>query len=245
MLKNFLINRLGLDLYLRIKSEIIHIIKSLYLINPAKKNIQLEIDNFLKNDFSDENPYFVEAGAADGIIYSNSYILEKKLGWNGLLIEPLPRYYKKIKKFRRCSAENFALIDNHDIKTIELLDYGVRSDIQDTELQNTFANDRERQNVKNSYKVTGNKIIVKTAIIGELLLLHSISKVSIMFIDVEGYELKLLKGLKNWKGGTINLLIIETINIDLVTNLIKNFAVFANVKHLGKSDYSISQIKIL
>lgn len=80
MLKKFLINLLGLDLYLRIKSEIIHLTKGLYLINPAKKNIQLEVDNFLKNDFSNNSPYFVEAGAADGIIYSNSYILEKKLG---------------------------------------------------------------------------------------------------------------------------------------------------------------------
>lgn len=64
-----------------------------------------------------------------------------------------------------------------------------------------------------------------------------------MFIDVEGYELKLLKGLKNWKGGIINLLIIETNHIGFVTNLLENFAVFDNVKHLGKNDYSISHIK--
>ena len=37
-----------------------------------------------------ENGYFIEIGAADGIHFSNTYVLEKELGWQGICIEPFP-----------------------------------------------------------------------------------------------------------------------------------------------------------
>ena len=84
MLKKFIINKLlGLDLYLILKSKLIHLLHSIYFINPAKKNIQNEVNIFLNNNFKDKDPYFIEVGAADGIIYSNSYILEKNMVGKG------------------------------------------------------------------------------------------------------------------------------------------------------------------
>jgi hypothetical protein len=34
--------------------------------------------------------YFVEAGAHDGFTQSNTYLLERRHGWRGLLVEPMP-----------------------------------------------------------------------------------------------------------------------------------------------------------
>ena len=57
------------------------------------KNFQYSRSRVLQDVFaltvlgSKENGYFVEASASDGLDCSNTYLLEKKFGWNGLLIE--------------------------------------------------------------------------------------------------------------------------------------------------------------
>jgi hypothetical protein len=47
----------------------------------------LEVLRKYKNKY---NGYFVDIGASDGIIYSNTYLLEKRYGWKGICVEPLP-----------------------------------------------------------------------------------------------------------------------------------------------------------
>ena len=36
-----------------------------------------------------ENGFFIEAGANDGVVQSNTFYFEKELNWTGLLIEPI------------------------------------------------------------------------------------------------------------------------------------------------------------
>ena len=43
---------------------------------------------------------FLEFGATDGISLSNSYILEKELGWKGVLVEPDSQWMEELKKNR-------------------------------------------------------------------------------------------------------------------------------------------------
>ena len=57
------------------------------------------------------NGYFVEFGAADGITHSNTYLLEKKYGWHGLLIEPLPSAFRTLKRNRENSKCVRAAVD--------------------------------------------------------------------------------------------------------------------------------------
>ena len=44
------------------------------------------------------NGIFIEAGACDGILNSNTYLLEKEFSWSGLLVEPLNDYFIELKK---------------------------------------------------------------------------------------------------------------------------------------------------
>ena len=46
--------------------------------------------------FGVENGTFLELGALDGVRYSNSYALDRQLGWKGVLIEASPPSYARL-----------------------------------------------------------------------------------------------------------------------------------------------------
>lgn len=57
--------------------------------------------------------YFVEVGACDGMMLSNTYWLEKAKGWTGMLVEPDPRWFEALDKNRpacrliHCAASDY------------------------------------------------------------------------------------------------------------------------------------------
>ncbi|MFC4671060.1 FkbM family methyltransferase [Seohaeicola nanhaiensis] len=46
--------------------------------------------------------FFVEFGATDGVILSNSLLLETEFGWQGICAEPNPAFFAKLKRNRSC-----------------------------------------------------------------------------------------------------------------------------------------------
>jgi FkbM family methyltransferase len=46
--------------------------------------------------------YFVEFGATNGVTMSNSHLLEKHYGWQGILAEPNPEYHDRLGRERDC-----------------------------------------------------------------------------------------------------------------------------------------------
>lgn len=46
--------------------------------------------------------YFVEFGATDGKVCSNTYFLEKGMGWTGIVAEPNPTFSEELLKNRSC-----------------------------------------------------------------------------------------------------------------------------------------------
>ena len=59
-----------------------------------------------------KNGYFVEVGAYDGIQTSNTYYLEKELGWNGICIEANLEIFKILKQNRQSNNINVAVSSN-------------------------------------------------------------------------------------------------------------------------------------
>ena len=53
----------------------------------------LEVAKLFKNK---KNGFFIEAGAYDGEKYSNTLLFETTLNWNGILIEPNPKYFEDL-----------------------------------------------------------------------------------------------------------------------------------------------------
>jgi len=58
--------------------------------------------NFL-NNYKLENKFFIEAGANDGIVVSNTLLLELQNGWTGCCVEPNFENYKKLTQNRKNS----------------------------------------------------------------------------------------------------------------------------------------------
>jgi len=55
--------------------------------------------------------YFVEIGAYDGIESSNTYFVEKELGWKGICIEPAPHIFDKLAANRKSVNLKVAVMD--------------------------------------------------------------------------------------------------------------------------------------
>lgn len=53
---------------------------------------------------------FVDIGAHDGIVFSNTWLFEQ-LGWDGVCIEPNPDVYNRLKQNRNCITVNKAVSD--------------------------------------------------------------------------------------------------------------------------------------
>jgi FkbM family methyltransferase len=49
--------------------------------------------------------YFVEFGATNGLDLSNTWLLETKLGWKGILAEPNPAWHAELSANRSCSVD--------------------------------------------------------------------------------------------------------------------------------------------
>ena len=79
-----------------------------------------DIDRKLKPYLNFKNGFFIEAGANDGITYSNTLYFEKYYNWSGILIEPIPELVKRCRVNRpKCIVEQYALVSS-DFKGLVL-----------------------------------------------------------------------------------------------------------------------------
>jgi len=52
-----------------------------------------------------KNGYFVEFGACDGLLLSNTYMLEKHLEWGGIVAEPCRHWHDDLTSNRNCAVD--------------------------------------------------------------------------------------------------------------------------------------------
>jgi FkbM family methyltransferase len=69
--------------------------------------------------------FFVEAGAYDGFIQSNTYWFARFRGWRGVLVEPIPHLYERARRQRpEAKVFNCALVPEGHPETTVRLSYG-------------------------------------------------------------------------------------------------------------------------
>ena len=75
-----------------------------------KFHSQIGQDRFLLEHFfrGRRGGVFVDIGAYDGEMFSNTLFFERSMGWTGLCVEPLPSAFAKLAATRRSICEIFA-----------------------------------------------------------------------------------------------------------------------------------------
>lgn len=123
--------------------------------------------------------FFLDLAAGDGINISNTYVLEKRYGWNGICIEASDNLFSKLKENRSCICEN-ACIDGkeHTVKFIE---------------RNGFSGGIVDSNTDN--KVATDYVLKKTTTLKKILQKHNAPRIIDYFsLDVEGAETRIMEG---------------------------------------------------
>jgi len=128
--------------------------------------------------------YFVEFGATDGKTSSNSYLLEQKYGWSGILAEPNPIWHEELHKNRSCNITDMCVFSVSG----ETLDF-LMTDAADLATIKGFGRDDEFKSEREKAKT----ISVKTISLYDMLDEHMAPEViDFMSVDTEGSEYGIL-----------------------------------------------------
>ena len=132
--------------------------------------------------------YFLDLAAADGVLHSNTYVLEKHFGWNGLCIEPNPEFYRQLVKNRCCQFESAVVSDK-----VEMLDFRV----DNGQLGGIVSDDTDNSEVVRGDQLPSATIIqLESKTINDILLSANAPKVIDYFsLDVEGSEERIISTL--------------------------------------------------
>jgi FkbM family methyltransferase len=129
--------------------------------------------------------FFVDIGAGDGIELSNTYLLEKRLGWRGIAVEPNPSFFERLQANRSCVKESSCIVSaQKDGGRFDLVLDGHLSAISDC-CNKVLENSQE-------YRP---RVSVAGISLAHLLDKYSAPRViDYLSIDIEGGEYDVLKG---------------------------------------------------
>ena len=131
--------------------------------------------------------FFVEFGASDGISLSNTWLLEKRMGWKGILAEPARCWHESLSRNRTCAIDTDCVWS----RSGEQLDFDEVSVGEFSTLSRFSKSDghAEARVDKTSYQVP-------TVSLNDLLRRHGApAEPDYLSIDTEGSEFSILKEL--------------------------------------------------
>lgn len=144
--------------------------------------------------------FFIDSGAAMGILGNNTFVLEDTFWWNGICVEPIPEFFDDLVKTRHCHLVQAALSDCNGRASLVVPDNLWLAGL-DGKLGDDVWRDARNQATR--------KIDVATFRIGTLLeKFKAPQTIDYWSLDTEGSELDILKTFP-WDRHTVSLLTIE------------------------------------
>ena len=189
LLKKFNLKLFRFTTYQRIKvSNFLNTIKNKRKLDNTIKCLpyfcsQFGQDLFVLNELNfKKNGFFVEFGATNGINGSNTYLLENKFNWRGILAEPAKIFYNELNKNRKCFIETNLVWKNSQSRLLFHEDFaGGLSTIKKFIDHDTQIRKRNKE------------YILETISLNDLLVKYNAPKIiDYLSIDTEGSEFNIL-----------------------------------------------------
>lgn len=129
--------------------------------------------------------YFVEFGAADGVLHSNSALLERNFEWTGVLAEPNPAQEPALRRNRTARVDMRCVWDT----TGDVLELLLPDDPQLATIQALQVDDAHQA----ARRAATTSVPASTVTLCDLLDdSHAPSRIDYMSVDTEGSELRIL-----------------------------------------------------
>lgn len=147
-------------------------------------------DEFVSRLIPKRGGVFVEFGALDGLLHSNSLYFERERDWTGLLIEANPDSYQRLVANRpNCKLLNAAIYDRPGTVEFQKIDGGLYG----------WSGIREAIEPEHWLRIHGNVPKARQSVVEvpcmtleAALDVNNITAIDYLSIDVEGAELKIL-----------------------------------------------------
>lgn len=151
--------------------------------------------------------FFIDIGAHDGISYSNTYYMEKELGWKGVCFEPHPDRFLDLIKNRQAICENACVSSTEG----EVNFYKVNGPPEMLSGIEEFYCKAHRARIEKEIKRDGGtyeRIKIKSVNLQNYLENANITNVDLLCIDTEGAEYEILKTI-DFKKCSFRIIMVE------------------------------------
>jgi FkbM family methyltransferase len=173
--------------------------------------------------------FFVDVGAYDGIVVTNTHFFEDVLNWSGICIEPNPNAFSKLVKSRDTKCYNFGISDVDSKMTFRKVN-------GHPEMLSGFLDYLSPEHISRiNYEVSKNQdsfedIIVETRRLDHILRENNITHIDYLSIDTEGNEFRVINSI-NFEECFIKIISAE--NNDKSTD-VRNLIESKGFKHINE-----------
>jgi len=174
---------------------------------------QCEEDKYLNGKYfkNKTNGFYIELGALNGVLYSNTKFFEDSLNWKGILIEPHPSAFSWLTSNRPNNYIFNELVSCHEeplkyryFENIHAAVSGVENTLPKQHFDVYFESDNEwHKSLPQSTKE------IKSKKLSEIVKSTGVKHIDFMSLDVEGHEYEVLQ---SWDFSVpIDLILLEAL----------------------------------
>lgn len=175
---------------------------------------QCQEDAFLNETIfkNKKNGIYIELGALDGVLYSNTKFFEDTLNWTGILIEPHPDKFTTLTQNRPNNYLFNSLVSCHT-DPLEFR-YFVDGHAAVSGVENTLSRFHFDDFFDNSQwsMLPQNKMFITPRTLTDIIKETKLTHIDLMSLDVEGHEYEVLM---SWNFSVpIDIILIETLGVE-------------------------------